>query len=142
MIGADSAFGAVHTIHLVSRDRHPPSAQYARGSGGIHFDMAIHDIDAVRWLMRGQRVVEVWGEAHTHSRAGDVHGRLSHRPGVWARRRGHMCDKFTISFRCNSDNQQFTSCPLRPRSTCRGVRRMRHGTTRQRVRESSACAHE
>jgi myo-inositol 2-dehydrogenase/D-chiro-inositol 1-dehydrogenase len=32
-------------------DEAPPSAQFRRGSGGIAIDMAVHEIDQVRWLL-------------------------------------------------------------------------------------------
>lgn len=42
--------GEPHIIKVTSRDPEPPSAEYAKVSGGIFLDMTIHDFDMVRYL--------------------------------------------------------------------------------------------
>ena len=50
--------GDVHIVKVTSRDPAPPSAEYAKSSGGIFVDMTIHDFDMVRYLT-GSEVEEV-----------------------------------------------------------------------------------
>lgn len=45
-------------VKITSRDPKPPSVDYLRTSGGIFFDMTIHDFDMARYLS-GSDVVEV-----------------------------------------------------------------------------------
>lgn len=54
--------GEPHLLHLVSRDPSPPSAAYAARSGGMFFDMTIHDFDMARFLV-GAEVEEVFAMA-------------------------------------------------------------------------------
>jgi myo-inositol 2-dehydrogenase/D-chiro-inositol 1-dehydrogenase len=54
--------GEPHLLHLVSRDPAPPSADYAARSGGMFFDMTIHDFDMARFLV-GAEVEEVFAMA-------------------------------------------------------------------------------
>lgn len=51
--------GDPHIIKVTSRDPAPPSIDYVKVSGGIYFDMMIHDFDMVRFLS-GSEVVEVY----------------------------------------------------------------------------------
>ena len=46
--------GEPHIIRISSRDPAPPPVAYARGSGGIFLDMAIHDFDMARFLARSE----------------------------------------------------------------------------------------
>jgi myo-inositol 2-dehydrogenase/D-chiro-inositol 1-dehydrogenase len=68
--------GRLTTVRSTTMDPAPPSAAYVRASGGIFRDCAIHDLDAVRWLV-GREVVEVYatgtaaGAEHIRA-AGDV----------------------------------------------------------------------
>jgi len=54
--------GDVQIIKVTSRDPEPPSAEYAKVSGGMFLDMTSHDFDMVRYLT-GSEVVEVYANA-------------------------------------------------------------------------------
>lgn len=54
--------GDPHIIKVTSRDPEPPSAQYAKVSGGMFLDMTIHDFDMVRFLA-GCDAKEIYVEA-------------------------------------------------------------------------------
>lgn len=43
--------GTPHLLHIISRDPAPPPIDYIRVSGGIFFDMTIHDFDMARFLL-------------------------------------------------------------------------------------------
>jgi len=43
--------GTPHRLHVVSRDPSPPPIDYIRVSGGLFFDMTIHDFDMARFLL-------------------------------------------------------------------------------------------
>jgi myo-inositol 2-dehydrogenase/D-chiro-inositol 1-dehydrogenase len=47
----DGEIGTPHLLHLISRDPAPPPIEYVRVSGGIFFDMTIHDFDMARFLL-------------------------------------------------------------------------------------------
>lgn len=51
--------GEPHIIHISSRDPAPPTIEYVRASGGIFYDMMIHDFDMIRFLA-GSEAVEVY----------------------------------------------------------------------------------
>ncbi len=55
----DGKIGDVHIVNITSRDPAPPSAEYARTSGGMFMDMTIHDFDMVRYLS-GSEAVSVY----------------------------------------------------------------------------------
>jgi myo-inositol 2-dehydrogenase / D-chiro-inositol 1-dehydrogenase len=42
--------GEPHLLHIISRDPAPPPVDYIRVSGGLFFDMTIHDFDMARFL--------------------------------------------------------------------------------------------
>ena len=68
--------GDPHIIRVTSRDPEPPSAEYAKVSGGMFMDMTIHDFDMVRFLA-GCDACEVYVEAavlvdEEIGKAGDV----------------------------------------------------------------------
>jgi myo-inositol 2-dehydrogenase / D-chiro-inositol 1-dehydrogenase len=42
--------GIPHLLHIISRDPAPPPIDYIKVSGGIFFDMTIHDFDMARFL--------------------------------------------------------------------------------------------
>ena len=70
------AIGAVEIVQITSRDPTPPPVDYLTGSGGLYFDMMIHDFDMARFLLR-EEVAEVFatGSALVDGRigaAGDV----------------------------------------------------------------------
>ena len=50
--------GDVHLIKISSRDPMPPSIEYVKSSGGIFYDMMIHDFDMALFLA-GSEVTEV-----------------------------------------------------------------------------------
>ena len=43
--------GAPHLMHIISRDPAPPPIEYIKVSGGLFFDMMIHDFDMARFLL-------------------------------------------------------------------------------------------
>ncbi|WKZ46000.1 MAG: inositol 2-dehydrogenase [Anaerolineales bacterium] len=59
---AEGKIGAPHIIRITSRDPAPPPLAYINGSGGMFFDMTIHDFDMARYLS-GSEVVEVYTAA-------------------------------------------------------------------------------
>ncbi|MBP2032834.1 myo-inositol 2-dehydrogenase/D-chiro-inositol 1-dehydrogenase [Clostridium algifaecis] len=54
----DGKVGKVNIIKISSRDPEPPSIDYVKVSGGIFYDMMIHDFDMARFLA-GSEVTEV-----------------------------------------------------------------------------------
>jgi myo-inositol 2-dehydrogenase/D-chiro-inositol 1-dehydrogenase len=73
---ADGEIGKPRLLHIVSRDPQPPPIAYLKVSGGMFFDMTIHDFDMARFLM-GDEVEEVYAAAGVMvdpeiGRAGDV----------------------------------------------------------------------
>lgn len=53
--------GAPHLLHIISRDPAPPPIAYVRVSGGMFFDMTIHDFDMARFLLG--EVTEIYAAA-------------------------------------------------------------------------------
>src|SRR5262249_22124760 len=49
-IGAGEV-GQPHLLHISSRDPAPPPIEYVKASGGLFFDMTIHDFDMARFLL-------------------------------------------------------------------------------------------
>ncbi len=43
--------GTPHLLHIISRDPAPPPIEYVKVSGGLFFDMTIHDFDMARFLL-------------------------------------------------------------------------------------------
>jgi myo-inositol 2-dehydrogenase/D-chiro-inositol 1-dehydrogenase len=43
--------GTPHLLHIISRDPSPPPISYVKVSGGMFFDMTIHDFDMARFLL-------------------------------------------------------------------------------------------
>lgn len=58
----EGEIGEPHLLHLISRDPAPPSLDYIRSSGGLFFDMTIHDFDMARFLIDSE-VKEVYAAA-------------------------------------------------------------------------------
>jgi len=50
----DGAVGEPLTFHLTSRDPAPPPVDYVLKSGGLHNDMAVHDFDIARFMMKSE----------------------------------------------------------------------------------------
>ena len=61
------ALGRLTTVRSTTMDPAPPPPAYVTASGGLFRDCAIHDLDAVRWLV-GREVAEVYA---TGTAAGD-----------------------------------------------------------------------
>jgi myo-inositol 2-dehydrogenase/D-chiro-inositol 1-dehydrogenase len=55
----EGKIGEVHILRITSRDPAPPPIEYVKVSGGIFFDMTIHDFDMARYLS-GDEVDEVY----------------------------------------------------------------------------------
>ncbi|MBT9582286.1 inositol 2-dehydrogenase [bacterium] len=67
--------GTPHLLHIISRDPAPPPLGYIEVSGGLFFDMTIHDFDMARFLLG--EVEEVYATAAVRvdpriGQAGDV----------------------------------------------------------------------
>jgi len=56
---AEGKIGVPHIIRITSRDPAPPPLSYIKVSGGMFFDMTIHDFDMARYLS-GSEVDEVF----------------------------------------------------------------------------------
>jgi myo-inositol 2-dehydrogenase / D-chiro-inositol 1-dehydrogenase len=56
---AEGKIGDPHILRITSRDPAPPPVEYVKVSGGIFFDMTIHDFDMSRYLM-GCDPVEIY----------------------------------------------------------------------------------
>ncbi len=56
---AEGKIGEPHILRITSRDPAPPPIEYVKVSGGIFFDMTIHDFDMARYLM-GCDVEEIY----------------------------------------------------------------------------------
>lgn len=48
---AHGRIGTLETLTIISRDPAPPPVEYVKVSGGLFFDMMIHDFDTARWLL-------------------------------------------------------------------------------------------
>ncbi|MGN1030626.1 MAG: inositol 2-dehydrogenase [Butyricicoccaceae bacterium] len=53
--------GTPHILKISSRDPEPPTIEYVRRSGGIFYDMMIHDFDMIRFLA-GCEATEVYAK--------------------------------------------------------------------------------
>lgn len=56
---AENKIGDLHILRITSRDPAPPPIEYVKVSGGIFFDMTIHDFDMARYLT-GSEVEEIY----------------------------------------------------------------------------------
>ena len=54
--------GEPHLLHIISRDPAPPPIDYIKVSGGLFFDMTIHDFDMSRFLI-GSEISEIYARA-------------------------------------------------------------------------------
>ncbi len=48
---AEGKIGQPHILRITSRDPAPPPIEYVRASGGLFFDMTIHDFDMARYML-------------------------------------------------------------------------------------------
>jgi len=55
----DGEIGEPHVVKITSRDPAPPPVDYVKVSGGLFFDMTIHDWDMARYLV-GKNIEEVY----------------------------------------------------------------------------------
>lgn len=53
--------GTPHILRISSRDPEPPTIEYVKASGGIYYDMMIHDFDMIRYLA-GCEATEVYAK--------------------------------------------------------------------------------
>lgn len=72
----DRLIGRLHTIHIISRDPEPPPISYIKNSGGLFYDMTIHDFDMARYLVNAE-VIEVFAKGYNLidpkiGKAGDI----------------------------------------------------------------------
>lgn len=58
---AEGKIGTPHIIKIASRDPQPPTIDYVKHSGGIFYDMMIHDFDMIRFLA-GCEATEVYAK--------------------------------------------------------------------------------
>ena len=70
---ASGEIGEPHILRITSRDPAPPPIEYIKISGGIFFDMTIHDFDMARYLI-GYEVVEIFavGGVRVDPKIGEV----------------------------------------------------------------------
>ncbi len=70
---AAGAIGEPHIVRITSRDPAPPPIEYVKVSGGIFFDMTIHDFDMARFLL-GCDVEEIFvaGAVRVDPRIGEA----------------------------------------------------------------------
>jgi myo-inositol 2-dehydrogenase/D-chiro-inositol 1-dehydrogenase len=64
--------GAPHILRITSRDPHPPTPEFAKLSGGIFFDMTIHDFDMAQFLFGEIEEVYTVGNVLVDPRIGDA----------------------------------------------------------------------
>lgn len=50
----EGEIGSPYIVKITSRDPHPPSLEFIKTSGGLFFDMSIHDWDMARFLMEDE----------------------------------------------------------------------------------------
>jgi myo-inositol 2-dehydrogenase/D-chiro-inositol 1-dehydrogenase len=70
---AAGKIGEAQILRITSRDPAPPPIEYVKVSGGIFFDMTIHDFDMARYLV-GSEVTEVFvaGAVRVDPKIGEV----------------------------------------------------------------------
>jgi len=70
---AEGGIGEPQILRITSRDPAPPPIEYIRVSGGIFFDMTIHDFDMARFLV-GSEVSEIFaaGAVRVDPRIGEA----------------------------------------------------------------------
>lgn len=58
----DGEIGTPHLVKITSRDPSPPPIEYVKVSGGLFFDMTIHDWDMAMFQLAPDEVVEVYAK--------------------------------------------------------------------------------
>ena len=64
--------GTPHLLHIISRDPAPPPIEYVKVSGGLFFDMTIHDFDMARFLLGDVDEVYAAAEVMVDPRIGEA----------------------------------------------------------------------
>jgi myo-inositol 2-dehydrogenase/D-chiro-inositol 1-dehydrogenase len=64
--------GTPHRLHIISRDPAPPPVEYIKVSGGLFFDMTIHDFDMARFLLGDVDEVYAAGGVMVDPRIGEA----------------------------------------------------------------------
>lgn len=64
--------GTPHLLHIISRDPAPPPIDYVKVSGGLFFDMTIHDFDMARFLFGEVDEIYATGGVMVDSAIGDA----------------------------------------------------------------------
>jgi myo-inositol 2-dehydrogenase/D-chiro-inositol 1-dehydrogenase len=64
--------GTPHRLHIISRDPAPPPIDYIKVSGGLFFDMTIHDFDMARFLLGDVDEVYAVGAVLVDPRIGEA----------------------------------------------------------------------
>lgn len=65
--------GDVHNIRVTSRDPSPPPVEYIKRSGGLFYDMTIHDFDMVRFLTNSEvKQVNAYGAVLVDKKIGEA----------------------------------------------------------------------
>jgi len=63
--------GQPHLLRITSRDPHPPSIEFVKQSGGIFFDMTIHDFDMAQFMFGDIEEVYAVGNVLVDARIGE-----------------------------------------------------------------------
>lgn len=57
--------GNLHSVKVTSRDPEVPPIDYIKKSGGLFFDMTIHDYDMIRYIV-GSEPTKIYAQGHCH----------------------------------------------------------------------------
>ncbi|NNC22625.1 inositol 2-dehydrogenase [Salinisphaera sp. USBA-960] len=69
----EGRIGDLETLTIISRDPAPPPIEYVKGSGGLFYDMMIHDFDTARWLFdEPVSTVSAFGSVQVDSAIGEA----------------------------------------------------------------------
>lgn len=69
---AGGEVGTPHLLHIISRDPSPPPIEYVKVSGGMFFDMTIHDFDMARFLLGEVEEIYAAGGVMVDARIGEA----------------------------------------------------------------------
>ncbi|WP_342351573.1 Gfo/Idh/MocA family protein [Marinococcus halophilus] len=59
----EKEIGSPHSVKVTSRDPAVPSIEYIKKSGGLFFDMTIHDYDMIRYIV-GSEPTSIYAQGH------------------------------------------------------------------------------
>lgn len=68
----DGSIGVPQLLHIISRDPSPPPIDYVKVSGGLFFDMTIHDFDMARFLFGDVEEIYATGANLVDAAIGDA----------------------------------------------------------------------